>query len=202
MTNLGKIYRNTPVDLTAADPLAEIYSNIAKKYNVERPVVAKQGFAEDLTAIFRTNSFNVVCCTNALDHSFDPLRGLEEMLLVCCVGGVVILEHRANEAEIEGYSGFHQWNFDANEKGHFIIWKPEQRYDATKHFEHIASINAQRNGDWLRVTAYKIATHDIDLLNRSRSRLQQALSATVETLACASAAPPCASSVTSAPGPT
>lgn len=177
MTTLGKIYKGSPLSITAVDPLAVIYDVLADKYKIDRPVKTTQGFAEDLSAIFQPNSFDVVFCTNALDHSFDPMRGLEEMLLVCNIGGVVALEHQINEAEAEKYQGFHQWNFDTDERGHFIIWNQSQRWNATEHFESMAIVQTRRNENWLTVSAKKKSSPEINMANRYRSRLQELLTA-------------------------
>ena len=63
---------------------------------------------------------------NALDHSYDPLRGIQQMLEVVKPGHHVLLLHRVNEAENQNYKAFHQWNLCA-EEGRFIIWNRQTR---------------------------------------------------------------------------
>jgi SAM-dependent methyltransferase len=95
----GKRYKGAKIDITAVDPLAPFYAEILSRLSVERPIETVQAFAEDLTAYFEVSSFDLVHCCNALDHSFDPMRGVEEMLAVTRVGGRLILRHNANEGE-------------------------------------------------------------------------------------------------------
>jgi SAM-dependent methyltransferase len=112
-----------PVALTAVDPLAPLYAVLLEKHGQRPPVPTRFAVAEDLRLFLPEQGFDLVHCRNALDQSFDPLRGLEEMLAALRPGGRLLLRHIRNEAENEGYGGFHQWNFDLDEAGgRFLIW--------------------------------------------------------------------------------
>ena len=65
---------------------------------------------------------------NALDHCFDPIFGLYQLLYICRIGGKVVLLHDENEAEHANYDGFHQWNLSCRD-GVFKIWRPGIEYD-------------------------------------------------------------------------
>ena len=99
LTCLGFYHRGRRVELTACDPLAPFYAELIAKHGVSCPVPTQLGFAEDLSAFFSLDEFDVVHCRNALDHSFEPVRGIEEMLLVLKPGGQIVLSHVINEAE-------------------------------------------------------------------------------------------------------
>ncbi len=116
------------VRIVATDPLAHAYAALFDRLGMQRPNPPAFAPAEYLSAFFAPSSFDIVHCSNALDHAFDPLEGFIEMLRVVRVGGMVVMDHGRNEAEAERYTGFHQHNFDV-EDGRFIIWKPGQRVD-------------------------------------------------------------------------
>jgi SAM-dependent methyltransferase len=135
-----------------------------------------EGFAEDLSAQFPANHFDAVYCSNALDHSMDPMRGIEEMLIVAKIGGNVTLQHNANEALFENYAGFHQWNFDA-ENGAFVIWNREKRYVVNEWVAAHATIEARRFGEGLSVVMRKTSDLPVDLEDRHRLRVRTLLAA-------------------------
>jgi SAM-dependent methyltransferase len=181
MTRLGKVYKGHTLDITAIDPLAPFYSALALKHGISRPVVTQQGFAEALSALFDPNTFDLAYCFNALDHSFDPLTGLEEMLLVTRVGGKVVLDHFENEA-MGGYHGLHQWNF-SERNGHFIIWNRADEIDVSARFASVATVQVTRIPDTyyakdkIIVSFYKNSDLDIDLVKRHRTQVNDVLSA-------------------------
>ena len=53
--------------------------------------------AEELHLCFPAGHFDVVHIRNALDHSFDPVLGIERMLHAVRPGGWVLLRHARNE---------------------------------------------------------------------------------------------------------
>jgi SAM-dependent methyltransferase len=121
LTLLGTESAMGKVDVVPVDPLADLYRCIIERHALIAPVPTIFANAEDLSAFFNSNAFDVVHCQNALDHSFDPVRGIEEMLRVVKVGGHVVLSHLRNEAENQAYVGFHQFNFDRID-GRFCVW--------------------------------------------------------------------------------
>jgi SAM-dependent methyltransferase len=133
------------MDLVATDPLADAYTRIFDAMGLKRPVPTSFAPAEELSAFLPEDSFDIVHCRNALDHSFDPIRGLVEMLRVVKIGGQVMLYHNPNEAEGEGYSGFHQYNFDVVDE-RFIIWRGETRWDVQAELPVRTWIRARRRG--------------------------------------------------------
>ena len=122
ITAHGVMWQGRKIDLVCVDPLAPYYAELGTRYGVS--VNVKQAFAEDLTAAFEEGTFDRTMCRNALDHSFDPMRGIEEMIRVTKIGGKIFLDHWINEAEFNKYADFHQWNFD-EDNGRFVIWDGE-----------------------------------------------------------------------------
>ena len=177
MTSLGKYHHGKPIKLIACDPLAPFYTDMASRHSIERPIVTEQAFAEELTSFYDVDSFDVVHCSNALDHSFDPVCGIEEMLLVVKPGCRVVLEHFVNEAEFGTYIGFHQWNFD-EEAGDFIIWNKNCRINATQLFTHWAEITTTKVDRWISVAFVKRTTAPrTDITARTRQRVRDLMAA-------------------------
>lgn len=136
----------------ACDPLMNHYLRLLRENGLSPLTECLEAPAEDLSAYFSPNFADVVHCSNALDHSFDPIRGIEEMLYVAKPGAAVVLLHATNEAENENYEGFHQWNFDAD-SGRFIVWNKQHRIDANDHFARYASIEASHGHDGRGISA-------------------------------------------------
>lgn len=167
ITRNGYYIVGREIIFTACDPLACHYNQLIDRFGANAPVRTQFAFAEDLSARFNTAHFDLVTCTNALDHAIEPVWGIIEMLQVAKVGGAVFLAHRRNEAEVQSYSGLHQWNFDV--KGsHFIIWNPKRSFDVTALLGGIVSISCQEQNDHLTVTLRKERDLPIDPLQYNR----------------------------------
>ena len=119
----------------AVDPLADIYTILKKKNGLENGIDLRMGFVEVLDKQFEKNTFDLVHMSNALDHSFDPVFGIYQLLHICKIGGKVILRHSENEGQRGNYQGLHQWNLSIhNKEDSFVIWNEEVRYDIRKMF--------------------------------------------------------------------
>jgi SAM-dependent methyltransferase len=110
MTALGKKFRGAPIELTAVDALADAYDQL--NFPPGLPLVrTQQCDSERLSHKFPANTFDVVFARNALDHGYDPMQAILEMIKVTKPGGLIVTDHLANEAITEKWQGFHQWNF-------------------------------------------------------------------------------------------
>ena len=178
MTILGRYYKGRPLDITACDPLAPIYAQLAIKHGVTPPVVTHAAFAEDLSSFYAVDSFDLVHCRNARDHSFDPVRGVSEMLKVAKLGGRVLLRHFTDEAEHGKYGGFHQWNFTAS-SGDFIVWNPEARIDVTEQLRSVADTDVRVSGRDIVVTLIKRAPLPSESADALKLRIRNLLNALV-----------------------
>merc|ERR1712032_319303 len=125
---IGYKWFGVDVEVVAADPLACEYGKMIEDLGVSAPTMAVPRMAEieHLVKEFGTASFDVVHCTNALDHSHDPLRGIEQALRVLRGGRPVLLRHTRNEAEKNGYAGLHRWNLDVR-GGRLFLWQQPSR---------------------------------------------------------------------------
>jgi SAM-dependent methyltransferase len=127
LTSLGKCHPDYSIEITAVDALAEEYDSLLSAAGIIPLVRTLKCHSEHLTDMFQPASFAISHASNTLDHSYDPLRAIRQMAQVTEQGGVLILDHFRNEAEHEGYAGFHQWNFAPTE-GDLLIWRPGRKY--------------------------------------------------------------------------
>ena len=152
LTAVGKRYRRRPVRITAVDPLADLYDDLLREAGVQPPVRTTWCHGELLLERFRPASFHLAYSQNALDHSYDPVAVIEQMVALTQPGHFVVLEHRRNEGENEEYHGLHQWNFDI-EHGHFVIWNAQRRTDMTKLLADRATVHCRYipRAKWLNI---------------------------------------------------
>lgn len=121
LTNLGKQLSSARLTIQPCDPLADVYGWLLDEAGVRPPVRTLFADAENLAMYFPHDSFDAVHCANALDHSYDPLAGILEMLKVVKSSGFIHLGHFENEAEHEQYAGLHQWNITERD-GDLVFW--------------------------------------------------------------------------------
>lgn len=134
----GNIINGKEADVAYVDPLAPFYNDILKRYKIDRPEIT-YGMVESLSTIFPPESVNFIHIRNALDHCANPMEGIIQSLAVLKTGGVLYLNHFRNEAENEGYRGFHQFNISESE-GNLILWNKEKSINVTEQLAQYASV--------------------------------------------------------------
>ena len=130
----------TELEFHAVDPLAYIYTALKEKKNILSGVTPHFAMVERLDEKFEQNEFDIVHMRNALDHAFNPILGIMQLLSICKIGGKIILCHAKNEAENENYSGFHQWNLCPIDD-EFVIWRPGVKYNVSRMFSDYADVS-------------------------------------------------------------
>ncbi len=146
MTLIGKKWDNKKIEITAVDPLADKYNQVLRKYNINPPVVTQVGYAEKLVEQFGKNSFDIVHAINSIDHCFNPLLAIQQMLEVVKKDSYVVLHHHMNEGKEHNYSGLHQWNFFSKD-GIFFISNEHLKININKEFEKLANIKVKIKDD-------------------------------------------------------
>lgn len=140
-TVLGGFLNGESIDITAVDPLANKYMDLYAKHGITPLIKPIYGEAENLRKTVDGN-FDFVYSRNALDHSYDPMKSIQEMIDVCTSGGVVFFENVINEGYNENYKGLHQWNF-MHASGDLVIWKHDgSAWLAGKELQRYKSLNA------------------------------------------------------------
>lgn len=150
---IGPIWPGVELTIKAVDPLAREYDRILEAENIVPPIRTEQCAVEELANVFGSNIFDLVHCCNALDHSRDPFLGIAQMLSVVKMDHPVVLVHQNDEAETEGYTGFHQWNFRI-EGSNFVIWRQDLRVDVTQLFSECAKAEVRWNEQGSHVVVF------------------------------------------------
>ncbi len=105
------------LQITACDPLGDLYALIFD-YNLHRKVSKPLAIpAEEIDM----QGFNLVHCSNALDHTQDPAKAYIAMENAVKKGGYLIIQGFENEAVHEDWQGFHQWNLKCNGFGQLVM---------------------------------------------------------------------------------
>ncbi len=156
LTTVGKRWAGRTVRIVAVDPLADEYDRIMARRGIVPPVRTTWCHGELLRERFQRNSFDLVWAINSLDHSYDPLRIMEQCLDVVKVGHDVFLSHNENEAENENYIGLHQWNFCTDKAGHFVLWNKRRRIDVTERVAAFARVTGETLNRGVNVTLHKL----------------------------------------------
>ena len=140
---VGTETEKTNLQFIAVDPLAHIYKLIKRENKLKTIVNPQFAMVECLNDKFPENEFDIVHMRNALDHSFNPLYGILQMLYIVKVGGKVILRHLENEAIAQNYKGFHQWNLCAEEND-YVVWRKDIKVKLSEFLGNIADVKIQQ----------------------------------------------------------
>lgn len=154
-TRVGKTIPGRTVEVTAVDPLSEEYKKLYTKHAVRPPVIPVEGAGETLRQLFPADHFHFAHANNCLDHGFDPVESVTQMVQVVKPGGYVYLRHEVNVAETAGYMGMHQWNFHLDGNGDFIIRDKKRVVNMNKHLGSTVRIASQHEGDFLVTTIHR-----------------------------------------------
>lgn len=128
LTFLGRKCDQWTLDITAVDALGRQYGELLDTAGVVPPVRTQACESEQLSTLLPKDSFDLVAARNTLDHSYDPVRAIMEMLACAKPGAPLLLVHHPNEAVREQYRGMHQWNFEMID-GSLVVWRPGIRTD-------------------------------------------------------------------------
>jgi 2-polyprenyl-3-methyl-5-hydroxy-6-metoxy-1,4-benzoquinol methylase len=117
LTILNKTLDGKRLNITAVDALADEYDEMLNRNNIIPIVRTVKG---DVEKYWPDRQFNVIHCSNGLDHSYDPIEGIINMILSLQPNGFIVLKHYIREGERGSYHGLHQWNFyvKETESGH------------------------------------------------------------------------------------
>jgi hypothetical protein len=152
-----------PLDIHYVDPLAFHFNDILKKSKRQLPQI-EFGMSEYLSAFIQNNDASLITIQNALDHSSTPVKGIIESLISLREGGILYLNHHPNEAEMEKYKGFHQYNVDER-NGELYIWNKDYCINVTKLLDGFASVETKRmdNGHIIAIIRKKTEQNELPI---------------------------------------
>ena len=151
----------TKLDFKAVDMMASVYQALKTRYGITTEVTPAFALMECLTEQFGTERFDIVHVSNALDHTFDPMYTILQLVAICRTGGQVILQHHQNEAEAAQYNGLHQWNCTL-QNGKFEIWNMHRTIDVAEELGNIAEIYIERHAPLDKVLLTKKKAFALD----------------------------------------
>jgi SAM-dependent methyltransferase len=154
-SSIGPVGAPSEIAVEAVDPLADDYAEMLAAQGITPFIPTRKGDAERLSD-YGYADFDLVYSRNALDHAYDPLAALKEMIGVCRVGGVVFLEGTVNEGKRNNYQGLHNWNFMPQPDGDLSIWNRSTEHSARAELGEAVTIRAS-GGEMYRAEMRRIA---------------------------------------------
>jgi SAM-dependent methyltransferase len=155
LTFLGRKDPRYTLELSAVDALGDRYGELLEEAGVVPPVRTRTCESEKLTTVLPRDAFDLVAARNTLDHSYDPMRAIEEMVACAKPGAPLLLVHHRNTAEDERYHGMHQWNFEAD-GDRLTVWRPGERIDVGEALAGAAAVERTWvEGKWEHVVLRK-----------------------------------------------
>jgi SAM-dependent methyltransferase len=98
-------------ELTAVDALADEYAEIMEEFRCDVPRNTAC-YAEELDKYFQPEIFDIVFCSNSLDHTIDIAKSLENMSFVLKDDGFIYLLCNINEKDRTAGDGMHYHNLN------------------------------------------------------------------------------------------
>lgn len=109
-------------ELSGVDPLADDYRELVRAQGLSTVGSLQKGFGESLSSLFPADSFDLVFCCNALDHSQSPGKTLAEMCHVLRPGGTLYLQGYSREGSANHFHGLHQHDLFMLSGGR-LVWQ-------------------------------------------------------------------------------
>ncbi len=155
LTFLGRTDPRWTITITAVDALGTQYGQLIDEFGITPPVRTQACESEQLSALLPADTFDLVAARNTLDHSYDPVRAIGEMVRCAKPGAPLLLIHHRDTAEDEDYHGMHQWNFKAGD-GTLVVWRPGVTTDVGAELAGRATVERSwQDGAWEHVVIRK-----------------------------------------------
>ena len=107
---LGGKHAGSDIQITASDVMAKEYKEVtdelAKMTGQPLLILVEYQDMENLT--YPDESFDIVHCVNAIDHTRNARKSIEEMKRICKKGGWIYLRHAPYQKK--HLRGDHYWN--------------------------------------------------------------------------------------------
>jgi len=151
LTRLGKKWKGRTLEVHPVDPLADSYNNLMSRLHISPPAPPESGHGEKLLQKFPPDHFDFAHASNSLDHSYDPLLAIRQMLAVVKPNCYVYLWHFAREGLTEEYSGLHQWDFTIEGPDVVVSDGRGKRYSLAAELNGLATLTCERTKYFAKV---------------------------------------------------
>lgn len=134
------------LEICAVDALADEFDDLLKRYSIQPIVRTQKCDGEKLSETFAENIFEITYSRNALDHSYNPLKCIKEMIKVTRKDRYIILQVFEREGSHQEWNGLHKWDFFIRKKyflgkAHFYLQgKKRKKIDLTNSLESLAQV--------------------------------------------------------------
>lgn len=103
---IGNEWPGVELEIAASDVMQPEYEKLWRQHGKTPLIPVTYEDFEQLS--YADESFDVVHCANALDHTDDALQALLELQRICKRGGWIYLRHAPDQ--MKRYRGMHRWN--------------------------------------------------------------------------------------------
>lgn len=108
------------------DALANKYHELLHEHSINTSAQKIINYkVEEIGELFKPGSFEVIFAKNTLDHTYNPINAIKNLINLLSDDGVAIFDHFIQEGKYTNYFGLHQWNFSI-ENGDFYISNKEK----------------------------------------------------------------------------
>lgn len=139
---IGNVYKDG-LRVVPSDRLADEYAEMWRELGKQPKVPVEK---QDMLALtYPDNTFDVVYCANALDHSTDPWRAIKEMARVCKPKGMIYLRHMTRVGRAAHYRGLHMWNIERMPDHDVRVWRDGNEFLMS---ECLPNMVSRLRADW------------------------------------------------------
>ena len=154
---IGDYLPGVQIHLTVTDALAPAFNAILDDCGIIPPNVVQHCDAERIVQKFGQDSFHFINASNCIDHCYDPILAIQNMVKAVKQDGVILLGHHDNVAEQENYTGLHQWNL-TSEEGRLVVWNKAEKHYADEFIDEPIEVSIKRDdvNNWFTTIIKKL----------------------------------------------
>ena len=118
------------IDLTAIDPLGDVYLKLLRKYRyrINYPLVTCTG--EGLTTAFPSSTFDIVWMRNAIDHAVEPALVFRNLVSILKPSGYLVLSLFSREGTAEHFHGLHRNDMYVDHENRLMLQRVQEGSNA------------------------------------------------------------------------
>ena len=140
LSNIGKQCEFCDLEIVCCDVLADEYRELLLNHEIKPPFEIRKAEGERLTSVFPENEFDIVFSNNAVDHTYDAIKTIHEMIKTAKVGGFVVIQVSEKEGQRNLYRGLHQWDCYVKDSRFLIKRRYMDEVDVGDKFKLLAEV--------------------------------------------------------------